>query len=281
MSLSADEKKEIVRGFVLQAPPHELKQVIKSTRVLVADDALVDSVLPEACEQYNCEQLVPVEVPEAGHRMVICAEGRDDEGGYLDPRSNQVFNVDHVRLTAAPTGRSGQRGAREAVRAKLEQKIDNYLKEHYKTGTASVFEQGEELVVVLNSEKSNPGSSWSGRWRSRTTVQLTGEASAKVSGTIRNHVHYYEEGNIQMENSHEFDKDVTAKSADVLPGRIAAALEAAEGDFHAKLDEMCRTLSDKSLKTLRRKLPVSKQLFDFSSGAHKLAAELTKAGAGR
>eukprot|EP01059_Diplonema_ambulator_P011113 TRINITY_DN21086_c0_g1_i1.p1 TRINITY_DN21086_c0_g1~~TRINITY_DN21086_c0_g1_i1.p1 ORF type:complete len:280 (+),score=95.76 TRINITY_DN21086_c0_g1_i1:44-883(+) len=273
---SNDEKKEIAKQFILASPCHELRHVIKDVKVLVGDDELVASIIPEVVSEYNVTNFVPIEGPY-GNTVVLCEEGRKEGtlDEFLDPVAGRYFKVtDHVKLVAEEA--EGEEKTTE-VRDQLQSKVGEYIDAHFKAGSSSVYVTGEGAYkIVINSEKSNPGSSWSGRWRSYLDVTMTSETTATVKGAIYNDVHYYEEGNVQMDTSKEIGKDIKADTPEQLTKRIVTFIEDADTAFHMKIDEMCKSLSDKSLKTLRRRLPVSKQLFNFETGAHKLAAELTK-----
>ena len=51
------------------------------------------------------------------------------------------------------------------------------------------------------------------------------------------------------------------------------AVGRAESALQAKMDAQCATLSDTSLKMLRRKLPITRQPFDFASSTHGLRGQ--------
>eukprot|EP01063_Lacrimia_lanifica_P016022 TRINITY_DN22650_c0_g1_i1.p1 TRINITY_DN22650_c0_g1~~TRINITY_DN22650_c0_g1_i1.p1 ORF type:complete len:284 (+),score=108.79 TRINITY_DN22650_c0_g1_i1:75-926(+) len=278
-----DEKREIARQFILQSPCHELKQVVKDVRVLVGDDAMMDELLPGVVREYNMEHYQPFESPY-GNLVTLCEEGAhaEHEHAFLDPMARRYFTVtDHVKGLCEEADYPAQESV-PPLRDSLQAKLDTYVREHYRAGAGTVFhvtsEGGEFYVICLNSEKSNPGSSWSGRWKSKLVITLSSPTSCSVEGHVHNLVHYYEEGNVQMDTGKSLKKDIAADSEDAMAHLIVKFLEAAEAEFHMKIDEMCQSMSDKALKSLRRRLPVSKQPFNFSSGAHKLAMELGKVG---
>ena len=283
---SREEKAEIAKQFILSAPCHEVQQVVKDVRILVADDELLDELLPSTLRAYNMENLVPVETPQ-GNMTILCPETCKDAADpncheFLDVVAGKYFTVsDHLKLVADEESGAGAGVADDSFQAAAQKELDRYLEAHYKSGSAVVVKSlAEEGVytIVLNSEKSNKGSSWSGRWKSRLVLRAGAErTSGKADGDVHNAVHYYESGNVQMETTKHVSKEwVGLKDPETLARRFVVFLEDSEREFHMKLDEMCQHLSDKSLKTLRRRLPISKQPFNFQSGAHKLAMELTK-----
>ncbi|KAJ1472613.1 F-actin-capping protein subunit alpha-like protein [Baffinella frigidus] len=45
-AMSSEDKIKVAAGFIMKAPPGEVKDVVKDARVLVAEDALFDARLP-------------------------------------------------------------------------------------------------------------------------------------------------------------------------------------------------------------------------------------------
>eukprot|EP01061_Rhynchopus_euleeides_P000755 TRINITY_DN10540_c0_g1_i2.p1 TRINITY_DN10540_c0_g1~~TRINITY_DN10540_c0_g1_i2.p1 ORF type:complete len:333 (+),score=137.20 TRINITY_DN10540_c0_g1_i2:122-1000(+) len=283
-----EEKREIAKQFILASPCHELQNVVRDVRVLVADDELIDELLPGVVKEYNMANQVAVDSPY-GKRVILARENcvsPDDESChlFLDPFEGKHFRVtNQVKLVAEEAEEPG--ATQDAFQKKLQAKLDTYLDDHYRSGTGNVFKGAEAgtYVIAINSEKSNKGSSWSGRWKSRVEVACSGGDAAEgtftgaaATGLISNAVHYYESGNVQMDTAKQIFKEwADMDTPDKLAHRIVLFIDDAEREFHMKLEEMCQHLSDKSLKTLRRRLPVSKQPFDFSTGAHKLALEIS------
>ena len=269
-----DEKCSIISQFVMASPCHELKNVIKDVRVLVADDELVDSVLPDVVREYSKREFVPCETPY-GNKVPLCSYSEGESGIFLDPYEAKWFKVtDFIKLKSEEA--EGPSVEISPFQKLLQESLNQYIADHYRSGTGCAFSTSEGIVLVVNSEKSNPGSCWSGRWKSYLTIVCSSETSCTASGLIENDVHYYEDGNVQMDTSKEITKDLTASDPEALAKKVVTFLDDSEREFHMKIDEVCQTLADKSLKSLRRRLPVSKQLFNFSSGAHRLAMEFAK-----
>ena len=278
-----EEKAEIARQFILASPCHELQHVVRDVRILVADDELIDSLIPEVVRKYNMDNLVTVDSPY-GSRIILskdnCKDPEDDTCHiFLDPIADKYFTVtNHLKLVAEECDHPVETPS-TTFQKKLQIRLDSYIEAHYRSGAGNVFAIGEnEYVVCINSEKSNRGASWSGRWQSRTAVSCTVSegvvASATLDGLIRNAVHYYEAGNVQMDTTKKIQKTVSHAKEDDVARLALLFIDDAEREFHMKLEEMCQHLSDQSLKTLRRRLPISKEPFNFSTGAHNLALEI-------
>ncbi len=68
---------------------------------------------------------------------------------------------------------------------------------------AGVFVKDGNFVIVLTGEKTNLKNFWSGKWQSTWTVKVDG-STAELSGDVKLHVHYFEDGNLQMQSNKSF-----------------------------------------------------------------------------
>lgn len=78
-------------------------------RNIIADDAELEKGIAAALEEYNLSQFTTVEVPGQQHQVIICEDGRIDQGTdgslsrFLDPRSNTSFAFNHADLVRRET----------------------------------------------------------------------------------------------------------------------------------------------------------------------------------
>eukprot|EP00760_Papus_ankaliazontas_P028080 PhM_4_TR351/c0_g1_i1/m.2964/K10364/CAPZA; capping protein (actin filament) muscle Z-line, alpha len=275
MSVSNEEKVAIITKFICAAPPHEMKDVLKAVRTLTADDDLFASAAQSACAQYNMENMVGVVHPDTKAVVLQTQHNAKGDSKFYDPVSGAVLVVDPVELTVLDVEQGTPDGS--TARSELHDRVTSYFKAHFKTGAVNVFVTDGGLAVCITAEKSSPQNKWSGRWCSTYNVAMPTEDTAKVTGQLRCRVHYYEEGNIQMEGSHEVVQQVTGSGAADTLAKVAKVIEKGDREFQVKLDETTQTLGGTSLKALRRPLPVTKQLYDFSSHGMRLAKELSGA----
>ena len=113
-------------------------------------------------------------------------------------------------------------------------------------------------------------------------------------------VHYFEEGNVQLNTAHECTAEASAADAGAFGAAAVAALSKAEGEYYGRLEARCRaasallpappltrsaraavcaqetfdTMNEGTFKELRRMLPVTRAKFPWEQVQHKLAVEL-------
>jgi len=115
---------------------------------------------------------------------------------------------------------------------------------------------------------------WSGRWRSTWKISYE-EKKFKLSGTMKVNIHYYERGNIQLNTSKEYAESVNCNNEEDVPKEVVKALTKVESNFQKDIDTACNNLSE-TFKSLRRRLPITGNLFDFSGGQSKLVEGIMK-----
>jgi capping protein alpha len=80
----------------------------------------------------------------------------------------------------------------------IDDAVRGYVASHYPNGVASVFLNDKVITIAIVSNKYNSPSFWNGRWRSVWTFSLD---TRELKGTIKVNVHYYEDGNVQLDSS--------------------------------------------------------------------------------
>lgn len=79
--------------------------------------------------------------------------------------------------------------------------MDAYIDEHFhRSGVGTVFTHNGSIILCMESHLFQPKNYWNGRWRSEWRIPgFDGKtATADVYGLVRIHVHYYEDGNVQL-----------------------------------------------------------------------------------
>jgi capping protein alpha len=260
--------------------------VEKSIRVLV-DSELVDRTLPQIAKRYNEEQLLVATVPDTDTKFLISKAGAVSENEYLDPSTNSVVVFDHIKK--APTSR---REASETETTKqsavpyramtnglLEEYVTNFYPSAVGVTYATVDDSGVITVTALiSATKAQLSSKWSGRIRSEYSASFKpGDASTSIEGGVSIKVHYFEEGNVQLNTSAKTSVTVSATSPDEFAKSFVGAIEAFEHNFHKNLETEFSDLSENTFKQMRRKLPLNQSKFDFENWAqYEIGSELSK-----
>lgn len=77
-------------------------------------------------------------------------------------------------------------------------------------------------------------------------------------------IHYFEEGNVQLNSSKSEQMTITSESSEEARGKaIVKAIEAFESKYQEELYSTCNELGDGAFKSLRRLLPMTKQKMDW------------------
>ncbi|KAF5360578.1 hypothetical protein D9756_004779 [Leucocoprinus leucothites] len=276
---------QIASNFLLQSPPGEINDVLNDVRNIIADDEALQIGVKPVLREYNLEQFITVDCPGTSHQCIISEAARiptgsdeNEEERFLDPRSKTSFVFDHLSLEASEPQPYESDVATEPFRSALEFATQTYLKAHFYDGVASVFSKGngaQEYTIQVVANKYNPANYWSGRWRSEYVISFD---QGTVTGKILVHVHYYEQGNVQLTTTHDvaFNLPPGITSGDnSAASKIVALVEDEEGKYQVSLNETYQEMLEKTFKSLRRALPMTRSKLDWDKIlGYKLGAEL-------
>jgi len=286
--MEVSERIQAVSKFLLESPPGEINDVLNDVRNIIADDDSLQQGIAPALREYNLAQFITVDVPGSNHQSIISkialvSRSSDDEGTnerFLDPRSNTTFKFDHLTLEASEPRPFEPDAASEQFRIALEASSHAYLSSHFPDGTTSVFSSPENpmvFVIQIIANRYNPSNFWSGRWRSEYEINLE---SRSLQGKIAVNVHYYEQGNVQLAANHEVSLSLPSTILQSSPiqsaTKVLALIESEEGEYQTSLTETYQNMSEKTYKSLRRALPMTRSKMDWDKVlGYKLGAELS------
>jgi capping protein alpha len=259
-----EEIQGIIRDFVLASPAGELMEVVTDVRTLLKNDELLNSVAPSAFKAYNTEQMIVVDTPKG--KALVTKYNEVNGSDYLDPANGQVVSYDHIKQAVSGTrGISGELDSEvESYRQAFEKAAHAYATESYPSGVSGVYgskEGGNHVVTIcISAGLFNPKNYWGGRWRSVWTVKFKpGSGNAQLDGNFKIQIHYYEEGNVQLNTNTDRSKSVPVSDAASFADKALKIIAAAESDFHAALDKSYATMGQTTFKALRRPLPITRQ----------------------
>ncbi|KAF0695998.1 Aste57867_13211 [Aphanomyces stellatus] len=277
--VSDAEKLKLAQHFLLSSPPGEIRDVAKDVTKLLPPGLLSDAVLRGAQHSYNVDNFLTVDLPNGeSHRLVVCKEAEIDNGHYVDTKGRKVWGFDHIKQETIPgdvqeAPSAAFSTALEAARESVQAAVDSYLATQFANqGGAAVFATDSALTVVVSAERVSLRNYWTGRWKSKWTVTNVSGNSATVAGRIDLHVHYFEDGNLQLQ-SH---KDVVARSVQGsnVGAAVVDAIREEEHVVHSSLEDMYINMSEETFKEMRRVMPVTQTKMDWSIHAHRTAKDL-------
>ncbi|KAI8820907.1 capping protein muscle Z-line, alpha 2, partial [Chytriomyces cf. hyalinus JEL632] len=271
------ETLETIAQFVSETPPGELSQVLHDIRGLVNNDSLVSEAIAHPLSVHNTNTLAVVTVDGSDASFIVSKFNALEGNRFVDPNAKLSYAVDHLAQTASDPVPHESNNETEEHRAALNAAINTYTQDHYPNGHCAVFshDNSRTLNIGIVSNKFNPNNFWNGRWISQWTANLD---SDEISGELFIHVHYYEDGNVQVKTT----KHATAKLASIpsdpvaFASAVVAQMLKIETEYQLALNASYAQISDSTFKSLRRALPITRTKLDWNSVSnYKIGAELS------
>ena len=218
----------------------------------------------------------------AAARAGVCSE-------YLNPDTNAVVRVDHVkqRSVGERPATEAERGADAEVerwRAGVARELHKYVGSAFPGGGAVVYGAGRaaggacSLVACVSSLKVSPRNFWTGSWRSEWRLEVDAAAGrATMRYEVGVLVHYFEEGNVQLNTSTSGAAAVEGVGGGDVERAARAVVEEirrVEKEYLVSLEDAYDDLKETNFKELRRKLPMTRSHFPWENAESFLASEL-------
>jgi len=274
MAVTEDEIVKIANGFLLSSPPGEFMEVVTDVRALLPRESLINDTALATFREYNTEQMINVASPNHSHKVLISKYGEVADGEYLDPRGNQVISYDHIKqeVTGARAISGDLDSGLEPMRGAFEKALTAYAEEHYPNGASAVYGTEGQIIVCISSAKFNSHNFWNGRWRSVWKYK-----DGELHGHFKIVVHYYEDGNVQLNTDTSVNVKITEGNPDATASAAAKAIEKAEQSYQQSLDTSYSTMGDTTFKALRRALPITRTRIDWNKiKNYKIGGEMQK-----
>ena len=287
-----EEKLQIAQHFLLSSPPGQFHEVLKDVLQLLPEGLLTDQLTRGIARAYNTKVCKVVTAP-SGSKNVLCAAAEIDATHYVDAATGEPYEVDHLSLAATATvpedcARPHAAGSTvEQRRQQLQAGVTAYLSEAYpaddSAGSVCASKDGSGvLTVTLTGEKTNLRNFWSGRFTSSWTVTLAegGDLASlsltdavTVTGDIKVHAHYYEDGNVQMQTHRRFPATKVPVNGD-LSGPVVAHIRDCERALEKGLADMYINMNEETFKQMRRLMPVTRNKMEWNINAVKMVRQL-------
>ncbi|KAI8616299.1 F-actin-capping protein subunit alpha-2-like protein [Chytriomyces sp. MP71] len=272
------ETLDTIAAFVAEAPPGELSDVLNDLRGLVANDELLQEGIAQPFAEYNVNTLQTVAAAGgAGERFILSKYSKLDGGRFVNFKTNTSCAIDHVAQTASDPQPHEVDAETEEHRLALQSAIESYTQDHYPNGESSVSfcVSDRTLRISIVSNKFNPNNFWNGRWVSEWTAAV---GSEEVDGQVNMHVHYYEDGNVQVKTNKKMSAKLGPVPSDPtgFAATVVKQILKAETDYQMALNASYSQISDSTFKALRRALPITRTKLDWNSVSnYKIGAELS------
>jgi len=267
MAVSTEDVKRIVNSFLLNAPPGEFHEVVTDVRGLLNNDALLNELAPTSFKEYNTEQMLVLAVPNQTHKVLVTKFNEVSGEEYLDTTGKQIVTFDHFKQEITGTRPAGDNEINAEIepwRSAAEKKLLEYVTSYYDNGSGAVFasKDAKGNVVVtftISSALFNGSNFYNGRWRSVWTATFVPGKAATLTGNIRINVHYYEDGNVQLNTNATRKDTVQAVKPDTFAEALAKAVLQHETELQNQLEQNYEKMNSTTFKALRRALPITAQ----------------------
>lgn len=261
------EKIDAAGAFLVQAPLGEFNEVRKAVAKLLDNDEL----FKKACELLpaHFESLcAPVPTGKEPSYVLVSESTRLADGVYACAQSGNAYTIDYSRKAVSGcrelTDDEKERiGLDNELRLSMEKAIFNYVNVHHdKYGKYAVTKCGDSYYINIHSDRCRPKNFWSGTWVAKGQLEPSGDEYSLSLETIVS-VHYYEDGNVQMNSTNKEVVNIERGEADRVAADTVGALNKFLVDYHSAVSDHLVNMQDSTFKQLRRQLPITKTKIEW------------------
>jgi len=283
---SPEQLAKIARHFLYVTPHGEVHDIVKDLKKIVRPKEIIsDEWVINALTEYNKKRFDIMEGDTS--KVICCPQAEVTQNHYLHPDKKIVAVVNPVtsKVTKEEDGSHLPLadGRVEEFRSAISGALKNYLSAFYEDGTSpnsvakgmgSVFAAPNGMMAVVISYKNlNQNNYWTGGWQSEWSTNIAKNGKASLEGRIRLNVHYYEDGNVQLNSNFDEKAEINVTSAEETADAMIATIRDLENDFQKKLDQFYVQMHDSTFKNMRRFLPKTGKKMDWRARTHNLVSE--------
>ena len=245
---------DVIEYCIKNTPVGELKEVLSDLQSLLGSEAIHLEPVSQILLDYHAAHGTTIE--REGLVLQLTTLGRVSQSQFFDPKASATFEVDPYDLITVinftPTKPNPNK-----LRKILQDEMDQYVFMHFlPTAQARVYENNNDLHVFLSCSCVNLKNMWTGEWIGEWTA-----SKGKVLGKVTVKAHYFEEGNLQLSESKEFERELMSESDEELAKEILAAIKESDNAVQAGMYEIYDNLPQKVFKPMRRTMPVTHTKF--------------------
>jgi len=276
-------KLNIANYFIMNAPVGEVNEVVNDVTKLVADSSiLTDSALTRIMHDYNLEHMTSAPGPD-GTPLLTTQYGKVDQDHFVDPNTGKIIRFDHRKQKFMEVSDKKSVHLDDKIskyRAATQKALDAYMEGAYKSGKGCGMVYGADngrLTVCISAKNMNLANYWTGGWRAVYTISIASAGQSELKGSVKLNVHYFEDGNVQLNSTFEKQANVNVQGEDATGAEIVKAIAKIESDFQGQLEEMYVNMPGSIFKSMRRFYPITRQPMTWNLNAHSLAnADISK-----
>jgi len=280
--LSNEEKLKIAQHYLLTCPPGQFQEVLSDVKKLVPEEVLPDNVVAGIARVSNIKSCKLVTAP-SGKKVIVSTAGEIDLTHYYDPIDDVSFELDHLTLqTTASDVESNQEEQFRDIRAGLQRRLNEYVKYYYshhgENASVGVFAVNGGLAIAITGEKINLKNFWSGKFTSTWNLTMDEHGSATFNGDIKIHVHYFEDGNLQMQTHKAVPATNIAwnQNETTLFDKVAAIIQTQESALQNGLEEMYTNMNNETFRSMRRIMPITRTKMDWNVNSVRMVRQVRK-----
>lgn len=255
MSVNLDQ---VVSSLVETAPPGELSQVSSDLSTILD------------VSQSTINKSIQKQVDDKGTIISgnLIASKRNKQPGstkYIDYVNKSLFNVDYASRKAIDIEDYDPETTYPPYFNDLVDKLEAYGQDHYPSAFAYSVIPGDEPQLLIIGEKVSPENFYTGCWNSHYRIQ-----NGAINGVVTIDVHYYEDGNVRLNFEEEVSQSILGHDD------IVNAINKIETSLSLKLVHSFNELNEKTFKSLRRLLPVTRSKVNWGSaiGNYRLGSDV-------
>ena len=209
--LDEASKLKIAANFINYSPPGQIQKVVEDVKVLLGGH-VPRSTLDSLMVKVNSTSFLAVDVPGEGRKVLITPFGDLGDGTFLDPMGLQRLTIDHGKqvCTSAEALSGAEAASLDApekgqVDAAMTRYAANKLPDAVVTTYCKIVGGATQITSCIGRCDLNLSNYWAGLWRSHWVLEFTsGSKSGTLKGTVHSNVHYFEDGNVQLDDKAVF-----------------------------------------------------------------------------
>jgi len=268
-----EDKVAAASQVLLSTPLKEFQEVHKEVKSLLGKQALLDEAMksvPGAWETSHCSIETGADPPY----VLLSSAGKVGDLEYACPGSSQAYTVDleTQKTTGSRDLTSDEKkeiGLDDETRCALDKALTQYVDEHHEgCGKFAVYKKGEDYVICVHADLADKKNMWTGTLTN--TATLSGRTDVKFFTKVQ--IHYWEDGNCQLNSS--WDGKAKVKDGKTLALEVVKALTSHVNEYHNLMSQDFAMMNSSTLKLMRRVLPITKQKIQWAKlEGYKLAKD--------